>query len=79
VTPQSLRDALDELRPEKYHHLYTKEQAAFDALDHLLAQLEEIAPRIDRYFDHLRHDPPPLIGAPETHQKLLYDIREALR
>jgi hypothetical protein len=42
-------------------------------------QAAEIVARIDRYFDHLRHDRPPLIGAPETHQKLLYDIREALR
>jgi hypothetical protein len=42
-------------------------------------QAAEIAARIDRYFDHLRHDRPPLIGAPETHQTLLRDIREALR
>jgi hypothetical protein len=42
-------------------------------------QAAELVRRIDRYFDHLRHDRPPLIGAPETHQTLLRDIREALR
>jgi hypothetical protein len=42
-------------------------------------QAAEIVARIDRYFDHLRHDRPPLIGAPESPQGLLRDIREALR
>lgn len=42
-------------------------------------QAAEFAARIDRYFEQLRHDRPPLIGAPESPQRLLRDILEALR
>ena len=38
----------------------------------------ELINRIDRWFEQLRHDRPPLIGTIESPQRILADVREHL-